>query len=52
MRTEAFDVMAMGMGELADAVWQETELLLWKPLTAWFGVNAFSTSGGGCGTGM
>ncbi|MEU5045988.1 DUF402 domain-containing protein [Streptomyces griseorubiginosus] len=31
MRTEAFDVMASGVWELAAAVWQETELLLWKP---------------------
>ncbi|UFQ19938.1 DUF402 domain-containing protein [Streptomyces huasconensis] len=46
MRTKAFDAMAMGMWELADALWQETELLLWKPPTAWFSVNAFCTSGG------
>ncbi|MFJ3498844.1 DUF402 domain-containing protein [Streptomyces sp. NPDC086091] len=46
VRTEAFDAMATGVWELADAVWQETELLLWKPPTAWFSVNAFYTSGG------
>ncbi len=46
MRTKAFDAMAMGMWELADAVWQETERLLWKPPTAWFSVNAFYTSSG------
>ncbi|MFH9953821.1 DUF402 domain-containing protein [Streptomyces roseolus] len=45
-RTEAFEAMATGAWGLADAVWQETELLLWKPLTAWFSVNAFYTSGG------
>ncbi|MGW7594908.1 DUF402 domain-containing protein, partial [Streptomyces rubiginosohelvolus] len=41
VRTEAFDAMASGVWELAAAVWQETELLLWKPPTAWFSVNAF-----------
>ncbi|MFC9222529.1 DUF402 domain-containing protein [Streptomyces hygroscopicus] len=46
VRTEAFDAMATGVWELADAVWQETELLLWKPPTTWFSVNAFSTSAG------
>lgn len=46
VRTEAFDAMATGVWELADAVWQETELLLWKGPTAWFSVNAFYTSGG------
>ncbi|MFD5662620.1 DUF402 domain-containing protein [Streptomyces hirsutus] len=29
-----------------EAVWQETELLLWKPPAAWFSVNAFYTSAG------
>ncbi|MET9119019.1 DUF402 domain-containing protein [Streptomyces longwoodensis] len=46
VRTEAFDAMATGVWELADAVWQETELLLWKPPEAWFSVNAFYTSSG------
>ncbi|OEJ22023.1 hypothetical protein AR457_39625 [Streptomyces agglomeratus] len=46
VRTEVFDAMATGTWELADAVWQETELLLWKPPTAWFSVNAFYTSAG------
>ncbi|MFJ2938531.1 DUF402 domain-containing protein [Streptomyces sp. NPDC087219] len=43
---EAFDAMATGVWELADAVWQETDLLLWKPSAAWFSVNAFYTSAG------
>ncbi|MFJ9041914.1 hypothetical protein ACIRF8_35860 [Streptomyces sp. NPDC102406] len=49
MRTEAFDVMATGEWELEAAVWQETDLLLWKPPASWFSVNAFFvfTSGGG-----
>ncbi|MEU9983779.1 DUF402 domain-containing protein [Streptomyces sp. NPDC050856] len=38
--------MATGVWELAAAVWQETELLLWKPPAAWFSVNAFYTSAG------
>ncbi|MFE7647503.1 DUF402 domain-containing protein [Streptomyces phaeoluteigriseus] len=46
VRTEAFDAMATGTWELADAMWQETELLLWKPPAAWFSVNAFYTSAG------
>ena len=46
VRTEAFDVMASGVWELAAAVWQETELLLWKPPEAWFSVNAFYTADG------
>jgi hypothetical protein len=41
VRTEAFDAMATGRWELAAGVWQETDLLLWKPPTAWFSVNAF-----------
>ncbi|MFF8604115.1 DUF402 domain-containing protein [Streptomyces sp. NPDC015232] len=41
VRTEAFEAMATGRWELADAVWQETDLLLWKPPAAWFSVNAF-----------
>ncbi|CAM5724526.1 hypothetical protein SHIRM173S_07495 [Streptomyces hirsutus] len=46
VRTEAFDAMATGTWELADAVWQETRLLLWKPPAATFSVNAFYTSAG------
>lgn len=46
VRTEAFDAMATGVWELADAVWQETELLVWKPPAAWFSVNAFYTGAG------
>ncbi|MET8038374.1 DUF402 domain-containing protein [Streptomyces sp. NPDC005345] len=41
VRTEAFDAMASGRWELADSVWQETDLLLWKPPTSWFSINAF-----------
>ncbi|MFE9651116.1 DUF402 domain-containing protein [Streptomyces sp. NPDC006365] len=41
VRTEAFDAMATGQWELAPGVWQETELLLWKPPGMWFSVNAF-----------
>ncbi|MEV8311681.1 hypothetical protein AB0P36_31180 [Streptomyces flavidovirens] len=50
VRTEAFDAMATGVWELAAAVWQETELLLWKPPGAWFSINAFYT-GAACGSG-
>lgn len=46
VRTEAFDVMATGVWELAAAVWQETELLLWKLPEAWFSINAFYTAAG------
>ncbi|MGY5118337.1 DUF402 domain-containing protein [Streptomyces sp. 900105755] len=46
LRTEAFDAMACGAWELSAARWQETELLLWKPPTEWFSVNAFYTAGG------
>ncbi|MDD1064162.1 DUF402 domain-containing protein [Streptomyces cocklensis] len=46
IRTQAFDAMATGKWQLAPAVWQETELLLWKPPTAWFSVNAFFTAAG------
>ncbi|MFF3343631.1 DUF402 domain-containing protein [Streptomyces flavidovirens] len=46
VRTEAFDAMATGVWELTCAVWQETELLLWKPPAAWFSVNAFYTASG------
>lgn len=45
-RTEAFDAMAAGQWELMLGVWQETELLLWKPPTAWFSINAFYTPAG------
>ncbi|MFE6553230.1 DUF402 domain-containing protein [Streptomyces sp. NPDC057746] len=45
-RCEALEAMAMGESELVGGVWQDTELLLWKPPTAWFGVNAFYTSAG------
>ena len=41
VRTEAFDAMATGAWELAATVWQKTDLLLWKPPTAWFSINAF-----------
>ncbi|WP_033329654.1 DUF402 domain-containing protein [Streptomyces yerevanensis] len=46
VRTEAFDAMATGEWELAPGMWQETELLLWKPPAAWFSINAFYTSAG------
>lgn len=46
VRAEAFDAMATGEWQLAPAVWQETELLLWKPPAAWFSVNAFFTAAG------
>jgi protein associated with RNAse G/E len=38
--------MATGQRELAPERWQETELLLWKPPTAWFSINAFYTAAG------
>ncbi|MFD5753665.1 DUF402 domain-containing protein [Streptomyces sp. NPDC127033] len=46
VRTEAFDAMATGQWKLAPGVWQETELLLWKPPAAWFSINAFYTAAG------
>lgn len=46
VRTEAFEALAAGERELADGRWQETELLLWKPPTAWFSINAFYTPTG------
>ncbi|MEU6245364.1 DUF402 domain-containing protein [Streptomyces sp. NPDC047024] len=46
VRTEAFDAMAKGEWDLADSVWQETELLMWKPPGEWFSINAFYTMGG------
>ncbi|MFD8462659.1 hypothetical protein ACFV27_38640 [Streptomyces antimycoticus] len=39
--TEAFEAMAAGEWELAPGVWQDIQLLLWKPPTAWFSINAF-----------
>ncbi|MEV5568041.1 DUF402 domain-containing protein [Streptomyces sp. NPDC052196] len=47
VRTEAFDAMASGRWDLEDAVWQETDLLLWKPPAAWFSINAFFVPEGG-----
>ncbi|MGW8635044.1 hypothetical protein [Streptomyces sp. NPDC055793] len=41
MRTDAFDAMVTGEWELAGAMWQETNLVLWKPPMSWFSVNAF-----------
>jgi hypothetical protein len=46
LRTEAFDALATGEWELTPGVWQDTELLLWKPPAAWFSVNAFYTPAG------
>ncbi|MFJ9080522.1 DUF402 domain-containing protein [Streptomyces sp. NPDC102278] len=46
LRTEAFGEMAASRWELAGAVWQETDLLLWKPPTAGFSINAFYISDG------
>ncbi|MEH0415960.1 hypothetical protein [Streptomyces sp. B21-083] len=46
LRTEAFDMMATGVWEVAPGVWQDTELLLWKPPDAWFSINAFCTPAG------
>ncbi|MCM2416661.1 DUF402 domain-containing protein [Streptomyces sp. RKAG293] len=46
VRTEAIHAMASGEWELAAGVWQETELLLWKPPAAWFSINAFYTAAG------
>ncbi|WP_418961166.1 DUF402 domain-containing protein [Streptomyces tritici] len=46
VRTEAFDAMASGKWELTAAAWQQTELLLWRPPTAWFSVNAFYEAAG------
>ncbi|MEU4896159.1 DUF402 domain-containing protein [Streptomyces sp. NPDC044780] len=47
VRTEAFEAMAAGERELVPGVWQDTELLLWKPPTAWFSINAFFAPGPG-----
>ncbi|MDR3079767.1 MAG: DUF402 domain-containing protein [Streptomyces sp.] len=46
VRTEAFDAMAAGRWDLTLEVWQETELLIWKPSTTWFSINAFFTADG------
>lgn len=46
VRVEAFDAMATGEWQLTPGAWQETELLMWKPPTAWFSVNALYTSAG------
>ncbi|MGW2017645.1 DUF402 domain-containing protein [Streptomyces sp. NPDC001927] len=40
VRTDAFEAMAAREWELAAAVWQETDLLRWKPPAARFSVNA------------
>ncbi|MFF2812622.1 DUF402 domain-containing protein [Streptomyces sp. NPDC058000] len=45
-RTEAFEAMATGEWDLADGLWDETELRMWKPPGAWFSINAFYTSAG------
>jgi hypothetical protein len=36
VRTAAFDAMATGEWELVPGLWQDTELLLWKPAGEWF----------------
>ncbi|MFB9586571.1 DUF402 domain-containing protein [Streptomyces goshikiensis] len=41
VRTEAFEALASGRWDLAVGVWEETDLLLWKPPVAWFSINAF-----------
>ncbi|MEF9880859.1 DUF402 domain-containing protein [Streptomyces sp. P9-A4] len=41
VRQTAIDALAMGRWDLADAVWQDTVLLLWTPPSAWFSINAF-----------
>lgn len=46
VRAEAFEALATGEWELARGLWQETELLLWKPPDAWFSINAFFTGAG------
>jgi len=43
-RAEAFDAMAAGRWQMAPAVWQDTDLLLWKPPADWFSINAFFDS--------
>lgn len=40
-RAAAFEAMSTGEWELEPGVWQDTELLLWKPPQAWFSINAF-----------
>ncbi|MFE9933789.1 DUF402 domain-containing protein [Streptomyces sp. NPDC005533] len=49
VRTEAFDAMASGRWDLEAALWQETDLLLWKPPAAWFSINAFFVPDGAGG---
>jgi hypothetical protein len=48
-RTEAFDAMATGEWDLVPGVWQDTDLLLWKPPAAWFSINAFFVPNGSGG---
>ncbi|MET9877613.1 DUF402 domain-containing protein [Actinacidiphila glaucinigra] len=45
-RTDAMDALATGQWELTPGRWQDTELRMWKPPTAWFSVNAFYTAAG------
>ncbi|WP_328406302.1 DUF402 domain-containing protein [Streptomyces sp. NBC_00390] len=47
MRTEALEALITGEWELASGAWQDTELLLWKPPTGWFSINAFFAPGPG-----
>ncbi|MGW1433345.1 DUF402 domain-containing protein [Streptomyces sp. NPDC002431] len=44
--TGALDALVEGEWALVPGVWRDTELLLWKPPTAWFSVNAFFTAAG------
>ncbi|MDX2647694.1 DUF402 domain-containing protein [Streptomyces sp. PA03-1a] len=46
VRTDGIDALATGRWELTPGRWQETELRMWKPPTAWFSVNAFYTGAG------
>ncbi|TLS45386.1 DUF402 domain-containing protein [Streptomyces montanus] len=46
VRREAFEAMAAGEWELGPGMWQDTVLLLWKPPTAWFSINAFYDAAG------
>jgi len=41
LRNEAFQAMAAGAWDLTPGAWQETVMLIWKPPTQWFSVNAF-----------
>ncbi|MFF3315866.1 hypothetical protein ACFYV5_10185 [Streptomyces sp. NPDC003035] len=38
--------MAAGEWDLEDGVWQERELLMWKPPGEWSSINAFFTGAG------